>query len=308
MAGLRRAKAKAILLSDQLDRDKFTWDDWSDISNDEPELKTCGYWIERFKAHVLPDLPEPKERTWRRRFLYFGLNKLPLDAHLTPEILIAAVLTKPKNKKAARDRACAQLQRLADFAGIDINLKPYKAGYNQSDIEERYIPDDLEIQTIIDGIHDPNWRQIFGLMATYGLRDHEAFLCTLEDREGALVANVPENTKTGQRIAYPHPVEWVERWNLNTGKLPWVKVASNEDYGQRCAQQWRKLTDTEATPYCLRHAYSIRCHTGGTPTAIAAKWMGHSSETNRKAYQRWISESVNRAEWEKLNGVDQCVD
>ena len=307
LAGLRRAKVKAILLSDQLDRDKFAWEDWIDIPTDEPEIKTCGYWIERFKAHIWPNLPEPKETAWKKQYLYFGFNRLPLDKSLTPEVLITAVLTKAEKSKSARDKTVMQLQRLAKFADVDIDLSPYKVNYAPSDVVPKDIPTDEEIQQIIDEFNNTQWRYVFGLMATYGLRNHEAFQCHLEDMDGITVAMIPDGTKTGARIAYPHPTEWVERWLSGDRILPTVNPKTNEVYGRRCSQKWR-LYKAPGTPYNLRHAYAIRCHAAGVTIAVAANWMGHRPDVHLQTYQRWISQTVSRTEWEKLNHADRDVD
>ena len=298
--GLKRAKAKALILSDHLDRDKFNWDDWINLPGDEPELETCGYWLKKFKAHVWPNLPGDKEFHWRKRYLYFGFNKLPIDKPLTSEAIILAALTKPEDKKAARDKTCEKLQRFADFAGITVDLNHYKTGYSTSDIKPRDIPTDIKIENLIDNIRNPHWRYVFALMATYGLRDHEAFLCTLESRDSVLIANVPEHTKTREHIAYPYRKEWVDRWQLATGMPPQFTVRANEDYGQKTAEQWRDRLKYPGTPYGLRHAYAIRCHQAGIAIAIASQWMGHSPETHLRRYQRWISETVSREAWDKL--------
>ncbi|MBE7381282.1 MAG: hypothetical protein F6J95_007710 [Leptolyngbya sp. SIO1E4] len=303
LAGLRRAKAQAILLADQLDREKFNWADWIDFSKDEPEVKTCKYWLEKFKAHVWPDLPDDKEFNWTKRYLYFGLNKLPLDKPLTPEVLVAAVLTKKAGNKASRDRACIQLQRLANYAGIDVDLSPFRVGYSSADVTPKEIPGDNEIERVISDISNPQWRYVFALMAIYGLRDHEAFLCNLEERNGVLVAVVPDNTKTGQHIAYPHPAKWVELWLMGERDVPLVKAKANSDYGASAAEYWRRIKAPE-TPYTLRHAYAIR-HIGKVDSAIVASWMGHSPEMHRKTYQRWISESVQKDAWQKLQSKSE---
>lgn len=300
MIGLRRAKARALLLADQLERDKFVWDDWIDLQEDEPEQRTCEYWVDRFKDSVWPDLSEDdKEYNWRKRFLYFGFNKLPPQAPLTADALVAAVLTKKESTKAARDQACRQLQRLADFAGIEVDLSLYKAGYSSADVGRRKIPSDDDIEVTIDGIRNPSWRYVFALMATYGLRNHEAMLCTLEDLDGVLVANVPPNTKTGAHVAYPNPARWVERWLMGDRKLPKVKVRANEEYGKRISDRWRQ-TKAPGKPYDLRHAYAIRCHADGVQVAIAASWMGHSPQMHMSTYQRWISSQRSRQAWDKL--------
>ena len=199
------------------------------------------------------------------------------------------MLTKPEDKKAARDKACTRLQRFANFAGIDVDLSHYKVGYSTSDIKPRDIPTDKEIETLIDNVQDTSWKHVFALMATYGLRDHEAFLCTLQYRDGVLVACIPKNTKTGARTVYPYPKQWVERWSLTEGRPPQLTVKAHQDYGQKTAEQWRDRLKHPGTPYGLRHAYAIRCHQAGVPVAIASQWMGHSPETHLRRYQRWIS-------------------
>ena len=146
-----------------------------------------------------------KNSTGQKRFLYFGLNKLPLDSPLTPEVLITAVLTKKATHKAARDRTCDRLQQFANFAGIEIDLKPFKTGYSLADVAPKDPLNDVEIEKTISSISNPNWRYVFALMAVYGLRDHEAFLCKLECRGDAVVAIIPDDTKTGYHVAYPHP-------------------------------------------------------------------------------------------------------
>ena len=136
-------------------------------------------------------------------------------------------------------------------------------------------------------------------MAVYGLRDHEAFLCNLEERNGVLVAVVPDHTKTGKHIAYPHPAKWVELWLVDECEVPSVKAKANSDYGASTAEYWRRIK-APSTPYSLRHAYAIRCHAEGVRVAIAASWMGHSPEMHLKTYQRWISETIHREAWQQL--------
>ncbi|NJN21066.1 MAG: hypothetical protein HC812_07610 [Leptolyngbya sp. RL_3_1] len=136
-------------------------------------------------------------------------------------------------------------------------------------------------------------------MATYGLRNHEAFLCTLEARDGVTVAIIPDDTKTGHHIAYPHPAHWVELWLIGTLTRPKLTVRANEEYGAKTAANWRERR-LPGTPYALRHAYAIRCHAAGVKVAIAAAWMGHSPDMHLKTYQKWISESVHRQAWREL--------
>ena len=297
--GLRTAKVKAIELADQLDRDRFDWAEWTALPGDEPETKTAGDWIEALRLHIWPDLADDKAFNWQKRWLYFGLNKIPPDRPLTPDALITAALAIPETKRAMRDRTCRQLQRLATFAGVDVDLSPYLTGYNASAVNPRAIPTDDDIERAITSIANSQWRTIFALMATYGLRDHEAFLCTLETRDGVTVAIIPDETKTGHHIAYPHPSRWVTLWLQVPLNRPSVTVRANEEYGARAASHWRRRR-LPGTPYGLRHAYAIRCHAAGVVVAIAAAWMGHTKEVHLRTYQRWIPESIHRQAWREL--------
>lgn len=144
---------------------------------------------------------------------------------------------------------------------------------------------DADIEGEIASIDCPQWRTIFALMATYGLRDHEAFLCTLETRDGVTVAIIPDETKTGHHIAYPHPSRWVDLWLQAPLNRPTVATRANEQYGAAAAYQWRRRR-LPGTPYGLRHAYAIRCHAAGVQVAIAAAWMGHSPDMHLKTYQK----------------------
>lgn len=300
--GLSRARKKAVLLSAQMDEGKFTWEEWIEIALVEVDEETCGYWLEKFKAHVLPRLGGDKEYRWKKQFLYFGFNRLPIDKPLTPSVIIQAVLTK--DKPAARDRTVSTFQRFAKFAGVDVDLTPFKVGHSP---KERTIPDDDVVQRTIDGISDPQWRQVFALMAIYGLRNHEAFLAQLEQRQTAkgslTVAVVPDEAKTGHHVAFPHKDEWVERWAVASGVVPDLTVMDNQIYGTKSSEWWRDNVTREFTAYALRHAYAIRCHLAGIGVAIAAKCMGHSPEMHLKTYQRWLGETAQLKAWESLQTV-----
>ncbi|WP_204140338.1 hypothetical protein [Halomicronema sp. CCY15110] len=190
------------------------------------------------------------------------------------------------------------MQRLADCAGVDVDLRPLNVGYSAADVVPKKIPDDDLIERTISDISNPQWRYVFALMAVW-LRDHEAYLCTLEDRDGALVAVVPDDSKTGKHVAFPVPSKWAELWLMGDRTLPKITVKANEEYGSRFAAQWRRLKAPK-TPYVLPHAYAIRCHVQGVKVAIAADWMGHSPDMHLKRYHRWIADKTHREAWEQL--------
>ncbi|NJN21067.1 MAG: hypothetical protein HC812_07615 [Leptolyngbya sp. RL_3_1] len=145
--GLRRAKSMAILVSDQLDRDRFDWGEWTALNADDEPAKTAGEWIEALRLHVWDDLPDDKEFNWQKTLALFRPQQTaPSIAPLTSEALITVALAIPEEKSAMRDRTCRQLQRLADFAGVQVDLSPYRTGYNPSAVAPRTIPSDAGIE------------------------------------------------------------------------------------------------------------------------------------------------------------------
>jgi demethylmenaquinone methyltransferase/2-methoxy-6-polyprenyl-1,4-benzoquinol methylase len=124
-------------------------------------------------------------------------------------------------------------------------------------------------------IPNPGWRLVYGLMATYGLRNHEVFftdVSALADG-GDRVIRVLPTTKTGEHQVWPFHPEWVDRFNLtllasNAGALPPVctdlRQTTLQQVGRRVAEQFRRY-DVPLTPYDLRHAWAVRTIHIGLP-------------------------------------------
>lgn len=93
-------------------------------------------------------------------------------------LLTVALDSQPDSRK--RKRSSRMLQRLAEFLNLEINLRAYQGHYNQPD-KARDLPSDELISTWRDKIPNQNWQWIFGMLATFGLRPHEAWFCELED-------------------------------------------------------------------------------------------------------------------------------
>lgn len=120
------------------------------------------------------------------------------------------------------------------------------------------------------------------MCATYGLRPHEAVEAEI-DPEGNCV--ISDDTKTGNRIAWPVPQRWVERFEL--GGLP--RPPQGKDTIAKVANDY--LHDRGPLPwglYTLRHAYAIRLITKGIPADIGCQLMGHSLEIHTRTYRRWL--------------------
>ncbi|MBD2019217.1 site-specific integrase [Leptolyngbya sp. FACHB-36] len=303
-AGLERAEAEARKLGGLLACREFDWKVYLGDAQGT-DARTCGEWVERFKRYCLEtnlqrDSPEAAELLWRKRYYNSALKWLPDRWELSASVLIS-VAQRSKPNSRSRQVACQVLQQFAKFADVEVDLKPYVGNYSPKKVV-REIPRDEVIVESIERLSQPAWRCLYGLMATYGLRDHEVFFTALEWRDGGLgnkilVARVTDG-KTGAREIYPFYPEWVEQWQLWDLKLPRLTARINQDYGERVARAFKRAGMPFA-PYDLRHAYAIRVSVVfKLPVAVAAAYMGHSPTLHWETYNRWISQEQHQRVYE----------
>lgn len=119
---------------------------------------------------------------------------------------------------------------------------------------DRSLVSDEAIVAWIDSLGDrPQWQWVFGMLATYGLRPHEAFHLEGPPDEDALVTVLPD-TKTGFHVSHPAPEEWIDRWTLRQMRLPAIRSdRANNLVGQAVSTQCSRLA-----PYDLRHCWARR--------------------------------------------------
>jgi hypothetical protein len=174
-AGLERAEAEARKVGALLACKEFAWSTYQPESV-TPRKLTTEEWIERFREHYLRT-HTLTERTWNKHWASI-YKRLPLDSPLSANAIFAVVL-KTEQDSRVRKQACQKLQKLADFAGIDINLKQYQGSYSVSKAKPRDLPTDVMIVEWRDRIKYAPWKWVYGMLATYGLRPHEAFFANL---------------------------------------------------------------------------------------------------------------------------------
>ncbi|MCC5622698.1 integrase [Nostoc sp. CHAB 5715] len=209
-AGLQRAEAEAKIVGGLLARGEY---DWSRYLCDEQELGIGNWvqWIDRLRADYFAqkgDTPNT-QFTWKNDYETAFKN---LKGEVTSASIIGAATNTPANSRS-RKRTCEKLQLLAELIGIKVDLKPYIGNYGNSQTKPRQIPtDDQIIQTRSLFLNSPSWLWAYGVMAAYGLRDHEIFFCE--------ISSTPPHTcyvregKTGERICYPLRPEWTVEWQL----------------------------------------------------------------------------------------------
>ncbi|MEM8808903.1 MAG: hypothetical protein AAGF01_23035 [Cyanobacteria bacterium P01_G01_bin.38] len=286
-AGLEYAESEAFRLGALLAQKRFSWLELDQESQGKGD--TCQGWIDRFKRTWLKQQEGTEEAIdlkWREQFWYPAFKWLPPNSKLTPHLL-DSVAERWKPNSRSRQIACQKFQRLADFANIKSDIKSQQGDYSLSNVE-RIIPEDADIIAAIDGMKNKSWQWVAGMMATYNLRDHEAFLCEVEwreyDGERWLVALVPDATKTGKRETFPLPPEWVERWQLWDTRRPKVTARINKEYGDRTSTAFQRAK-MPFPAYSLRHAWNIRAALWlELPTAVASQFMGHNPNVNLGTY------------------------
>ena len=290
-AGLRRAIAEAKKLGGDMALKQFDWANWTEVA---PEFPVVGEAIDRFEAIERDKL---KSSTWAQIYRPI-LNRLDRSAPLSPDYLRPLIEVQPVNSRN-RQLWVQVLGRLAKSAGVSFDTSELRGGYNRSNQKRMILPTDAEIVATRDRIPNPQWQYAYGLMACYGLRNHEIFFIDPESIAQAPGMIQVTEGKTGARQVWPCYPEWWEQWELwRYDLIPEVTGRNNCEYGQRLHQQFRRYG--LGRPYSLRHRWAVRTIEFGWPVELAARQMGHSLQVHTTTYHQWITEDTHRRTWEIL--------
>lgn len=231
--------------------------------------------------------------TWRTDYQKV-IKWLSPEATVTTSLLVDLVQRTPRNSKS-RTRFLMVSSQLAHIAGVPWNPQPLKPQRGKRKAKRRDLPTDAEILEFWKSIENPGWAWVVGVMATYGLRNHEAFRCQFI--EGTDELEVLEG-KTGDRVAFPLYPEWVARFNLHQVCLP-ERVdldRENERLGHTVTEYFSRVR-APFNPYDLRHCWAVRAHLRfNLSTRVAAFSMGHSEQVHLNIYRKWITMAQARAE------------
>jgi integrase len=248
--------------------------------------------------------PAGARSTWRaayrpylRRLLAMGCQR---RSGLTPELLLAVLESYPLASRS-RQQCALVLAALARHQELPLppDWQELGRGYGLHAARFRPLPGDAQILRAVDQIPNPRWRLVYGLMATYGLRNHEVFFCDFSALApgGDRVLRVLPTSKTGEHQVWPFQPEWVEHFALgqlgcHPDALPVVdkdlRRTSLQRVGQRVSEQFRRYA-LPLTPYDLRHAWAVRTIHIGLPDTVAARMMGHSVAIHTRTYHHWIT-------------------
>jgi hypothetical protein len=279
---IRKAEREAYAMWAAVVERRF---DWGDYDTTLKKSDTVGEWVAKLKAHHL-STGQCKPRTWEKHWQEDVFSTMPESAKLTPAIILGAVLQTPENSRQRR-LTCQKLSRLAEFAGVDVDLKPYQGNYGRSKVQRRELPTDEQIETWYTAIGSAPWRIIYARIAVFGLRPSESFQFELLDTHTARVVDAKSGLVRETKALHPY---WAERWAM-VGPLPKINPRPGrfaEDTSERIRVRLRAW-GVSCQRYDLRHAWCVRGSVEyKIPTSLMARWAGHSEEVHNSQYLRWI--------------------
>ncbi|MEY4759613.1 MAG: hypothetical protein RLZZ268_1111 [Cyanobacteriota bacterium] len=312
-AGLDRARERLKEVLRQLQQGRFEWSEWGRSGPAAPRrvaaAPTDPLGLESFQTAFFAD---PRRRrnpagcrtTWTGAYRPY-LRRLAAMARTQDQPmglpLLEAVLESYPPSSRGRQQCGIALAALARHLGEPLpeDWSDRAAGYGLHAAQFRRLPGDPQILALVEQIPNPAWRLAYGLMATYGLRNHEVFFCDLSALApgGDRVIRVLPTSKTGEHQVWPFQPEWVEHFGLEQlGALqpPLPPVGTDlrhttlQQVGRRVAEQFRRYA-LPITPYDLRHAWAVRTIHIGLPDTVAARMMGHSVAIHTRTYHHWIT-------------------
>ena len=322
IAGLEEAKKKLQLINLQLELNQFDWINWivnpdkKGIKNDFEFQKKLNQFEEFFfKESKSEYLSSTRKTTWRSSYKpYFKrvLNIFNEYENEDLEKIFQKTLESYKEGSRSRKQCATSLSVLAKFLEIKLpeDWKLNSKGYGLNKAGFRDLPTDETIEKLWEKIPNKSWKFVFGLMATYGLRNHEVFFCDLSSLTnfGDKIIRVLPTTKTGEHQVWPFHPEWVEKFELsklgeNPELLPNInndlKITTLQKIGKKITDQFKRYS-LQIKPYDLRHAWAVRTIFYDLPDTVAARMMGHSVSLHTQTYHHWITkrdqqQAVNNA-------------
>ena len=311
-AGVKQIEKTVKVVAAQLITDTFDWYDYISVT---AKLKRAeaglAEQIAAFETHFFQQAegrsrPSSVRTTWQKAYMpYF--RRLQEMAEQQPGLSLAeaiyATVQSTQANSRSRQVCCTALAALAEFLHVSLPtpLKSFWGNYGNSKTQVRSLPSDKEILSAYEKIPHQGWKFVYGIMATYGLRNHEVFFCDYEmlangDEEAAI--EVLETTKTGQHDVWPFYLEWVDAFNLRDINLPKINTDLNKTtlqlIGQQVSKQFKRY-EIPFSPYDLGHARAVRTVHVGLPDTVSARMMGHSVAIHNRTYHKWITRRDQRA-------------
>lgn len=248
--------------------------------------KNIKEWLAAFRTEYLQQGGSPE--TWEGDYLKV-LKELPQYQPLTAKRLENFVKKWEPNTRS-RVRACTAANALAKFAGVDFHAGQLKGRYRAKPVDVTRIPEDGTISECFKRLDNQCWQWVYGAIATYGLRPHEALRATTASVKPDGSFLVAPNTKTGQRVVFPIYPEWFHSFELARVQLPQINYSRrNSALGHAATEYFSTSARLPFNLYSMRHAWARRAYLSGLDDTAAALMMGHSLTTHREHYQAWFN-------------------
>lgn len=296
-AGLQYAEREARKIGALLDCKEFSWKPY--VKPAKPPAEKVSDWVERFKDDYFSKRKETFKTltTWKGDYQQ-SFNKLPQDQALTPEVLKRVLENTPPDTKT-RKRTAMAFGAIAKFAQIEFDAKSMAGKYSPRRVKPRDLPAEEEIVKAFHSIQNASWKWVYGMLATYGLRPHEAFQLDLDLlRKGERIITVFDG-KTGGRRVWPYYPEWFEEWELAKVSLPNILLnRPNQAITSSCDHFFQ-----DKIPFTLlnlRHCWAIRTLEYELDVTLAAQQMGHSVQVHTDLYHHWITAVHHQRAFERL--------
>ncbi len=309
--GLEEAKKKLQLINLQLELDQFEWRNWVTLSIKEGN-KTHESFIKEisefekkfFKGYRNDHLNSARKSTWNSSYKPYIKRMLNIykknDKKDINDIFLSTLKSYQEGSRS-RKQCGTSLNVFANFLKLSLpsEWKSLSRGYGIKKASFRNLPDDNLIEELWRNIPNKSWQYVFGLMATYGLRNHEVFFSDLSalKNNGDKILRVLPTTKTGEHQVWPFHPKWVDLFELSSlGNDPSLLPKINRDLSQTTLQNiGKRITDQfnrydiKIRPYDLRHAWAVRTIFYDLPDTVAARMMGHSVSLHNQTYHHWIT-------------------
>ncbi len=328
LEGLKKSEKLMQLLLLQLQHGQFDWKNWKEErqNNITKSRNSLSEVIVEFESIFFNEINSSKsitskKTTWNSAYKPYlkrlqeisERENIGLDSNLFCE-----TLKSYKENSRSRQQCSSSIGVFARHLRIDLpeNWKKLGSGYGIKKYNFRELPDDNQIKQIWEHIPNPKWKLVYGIMATYGLRNHEVFFSDYSSLniKGDNILRVLPNTKTGEHQVWPFHPEWVSFFGLHQLSkkkdiLPKINLnlehTSLQQVGRRVSEQFKRY-NLPIKPYDLRHAWAIRTIHIGLPDTVSARMMGHSVSIHNRTYHHWITtrdqqQAVDRALSKNIN-------
>lgn len=295
------AEKRRTLLQKEIDNGTFEWSHWEDTNHKGITWKQAIEAL--YKKRVI--LGRTSEQTWQIN--YFGRLRQANMTKVVTSREVADFLSRWRVDQCSYKEAyylCQDICRLINVSFPEVALPKYKKGALTN------VPEDHEIIEWIEKAQasDPEMAWAMGMMATYGLRDHELDGCEFIDLKHRL--KVPDETKTGFRVVVPLERDWVDLFELRSERRR-VKTSTAPDATAQWLYRRRQKLGFPYVPYSLRHAYAGRLwRVGGSNLDVftAARLMGHSVAEHEKTYREWIQPHTIAIRAEQALGFEAAAE